>query len=270
VAGDLTSFYGPPPQAVARERPGFSGCIPPLTSVDTPFGIDVLISHLRYFEGGERFAKGTAMRQRRQVMRWVMNGGTAAANTILTGIPKAMKIPAAVMLAYYLTFLLLLFLVAAALITIGGDLIASLFGEPGKIVWVCPSAFFARLCANIPALLAVTVSIVTAAGYFRWFWESRLNIRLADKPELATARFVNIVHLIVSMVLLASVIVPAAWFEFAPLGWNAGPHLQMAAQWVQGLGWAEFILILSSALMATALIGHPLTNKCVFTPLHYK
>jgi hypothetical protein len=269
VAGDLTSFYGQPPQAVAQERPGFSGCIPPLTSVDTPFGIDVLISHLRYFKGGERFAKGTAMRQRREAMQWVMNGGTAVANTILTTIPKAMKIPGAVTLAYYLAFLFLLLLVAATLITIGGDLVTSLFGEPSNIVTMNLHVFFPLLCANIVALLAFVASIIAATGYFRWFWESRLNIRLADQPELATARFVNTVHLIVSIVSLAAVIAPTVWFEFAPLNWNAGPHLQMVAAWLQSLGGAELILLLSSTLTAIALIGHPLTNKCVFTPLHY-
>lgn len=270
VAGDLTSFYGPPPPALARERPGFSGFIPPLTSVDTPFGIDVLISHLRYFKGGERFAKGTAMKQRRQVMRWVMNGGTEAANSILTGMSRSMKIPGVLMLAYYLTFLFLLFIAAAAAITIGGDLVASLLGEPGEIIWLNPRVFLDRLCANIPTLLAVLVSIVSVAGYFRWIWESQLNIRLADKPEFATARFYNTVHLIVSIMLLVAVIVPASWFGFAPLGWNADPHLQMVARWFHGLDWPSFILLLSSALMVVALIGHPLTNKRVFMPLHYE
>ena len=274
VSGDLSTFYGPPPPAKTDEqkRPGFSGCIPPLVNIETPVGPDILISHLRYFEGGESFSNSIALRQRRAVLRWVMDGGNAAANQILDRIPPAPKILGLVMWAYYAAFLAGLLFAAASLITLGGDLLSSLFGEPGKMVWIGPRLFAAKVWGNLPALVAVSSTAIAGGGYIRWISESRLNISLADKPELEAARRINRIHLCVAILLPALVAGAILWLRFAPflwLGWGECPSLLVAGQWVRTLGWVNLWLMLSGALTTAGLIGHPLVNKCIFKPVHY-
>ncbi|MBY0283551.1 MAG: hypothetical protein K2W81_06265 [Sphingomonas sp.] len=178
VAGTLSAFARPiDPTA---QVPG--QYTPPLETVETVWGFDYLLAHIRYFTGTEGFDRSAGAKQRRRVVRWLIDPLDPANQPVeIKPYDKALKCVARWLHMYgaYLFILALFLLVTSGMVTAAGGLAKAVLG--GK------AASFASVCdfgwATLQAYGAVTVAAaatVLFAGLVRWVQESKLNRKLAE------------------------------------------------------------------------------------------
>jgi hypothetical protein len=182
VAGNVERFFNPRPG-----RPGFAGCIPPIHNVDAPFRPNFLISHLRYFDVGERFARRMAVSQRHGLMRWMMTRDAEQANHDVALVEQpGGRLREILVDVLYVGLLGLLAALAIGTVTLGGDLLRALFGR-SELTFIGWAAFAFRMLDNAVPVLATAATLLVMAGYLRWMKEVALNIRLAQADRLPLA-----------------------------------------------------------------------------------
>lgn len=184
VAGNLSAYARP--ASAADDGPW--RYLPRLETIETVWGFDYLLAHIRYFMGTEGFDKSAGAAQRRQVVRWLIAPTDSVGAPVdivpyrkrLTGIARFLH-----MYAAYLVILGIILVMTSAAVTAAGGLVKAVLG--GK------AASFASFIdfgwATLQALGAVTVAgsaTVLLAGLLRWWRESSLNRKLAD-AEVARA-----------------------------------------------------------------------------------
>jgi hypothetical protein len=252
VAGDVARFYG----VERQDRPTFTDFIPTPVDVDTPFGPDMLISHLRYFEPSETFSHGDAAEQRRTVMRWIMTKDPVSARMQLDTLKSATRVPGPALFLYYLFYIVTLFLASAALITLGGDLLSALFGDSTKLRYGNLCGFLARLADVFVQFGAVSSTLVMLSGYWRWASESRLNLKLSATPDLKNSAALNGIQLgfAIGSFALGTILGAVSWIR----GWSACLHV------------CGSLLTWSLAMIALAGVVQCWVNQWKFKPLRYR
>jgi len=184
VAGDVRRFFGPKP-----ERPGLEASIPKIVDVPAPLGIDFLLAHIRYFAPKERFGQSKVTKQRHALMRWLMTSQADLANgaieTLQEREPGRIEPRALLAGIGYLLLIILFGVLATVALTLGSDLVAALFGDAEHHHYDDATDFLRAARLNVPMVLTVAMSLIAAAGYFRWFRECWLNARLAAVDKSA-------------------------------------------------------------------------------------
>lgn len=184
VAGNLSAYAMPPDPAID----GPWRYLPRLETIETRWGFDYLLAHIRYFTGTEGFDKSAGAVQRRRVMRWLIAPESDSGRPVelepfagrLTGFARFLH-----MYAAYLVILGIILVLTSAAVTAAGGLIKAVLG--GKAASFASFADFAW--ATLQAVGGVTVAgsaTVLLAGLLRWWRESGLNRKLAD-AEVARA-----------------------------------------------------------------------------------
>jgi hypothetical protein len=163
VAGTLESF-----DAGAGAR--LANAVPVVENIRTPWTIWYGLSHIKYFDGVERYAKGNAPCQKRAVAQWLRGESV--------GIKDHKQSRFARFFLGQFAYLLLtgaLWLIATAFLVAAFGALVGLLGNNGFVFGEFISAWWAMLRPVLGAALA----IILLMGVYRWLRESLLNWRLA-------------------------------------------------------------------------------------------
>lgn len=173
--------------------------IPPVEDVRTPLGPDLVLAHIRYLAGYERYARGTRVVQSSLLMRWLLGDQPSFA-------PRPPSLPATAgriaALAFGYLFLVWLLWMAAVLAFTGLRAGAWAIGSDTSGPWceAVPRFLFAAAHGAGP-VLGTTLSIITLCGLWRWFRESRHNMLLAradceDDPGNLAAYWAKVIAMV--------------------------------------------------------------------------
>jgi hypothetical protein len=174
VAGTLNGF---------PNRPGelFHDAVPTVENIRTPWKPNYGLAHILYFAGVERFAPDCAALQKRQTMSWLMGlHPDKLTDNKGTTLQKVLGI----YLAYLVIVGVLLILTALAAVMAGG-LVSALFGGSSLKHFASPWGIATAAFATLKPLAALLLWVTLLSGQWRWFRESRLNLKLAAMDSLA-------------------------------------------------------------------------------------
>jgi hypothetical protein len=185
VAGVLDRFSN---KKATSKKPAslFADEIPTVTNIATPWSLAYVLAHIQYFKGVESFQDDTGTAQKRGVMKRLM----IRPDFPIAPVPRSWLAIQLEGWVAYLVLVLVLLLLAVAAVTFGGGLALGLFGATDLKKFSGLSAFLSSACANLAPVVAVILWAILLAGQWRWFAESNLNIKLAQKDAKADrARF---------------------------------------------------------------------------------
>ena len=170
VAGVLDRF---------SSKPGslFEHYLPKVENIPTPWTLSYGMAHILYFAGVESFQRdsdiGTG--QKRGVMKWLMGRhGKQIKRLTRSGLMNLLEGRVA-----YFCIVLLLLVITAIAVTLGGGLAAALFGGTELYKYSDPAAFLHDVWAVFWPMLAAILWAILLAGLWRWFRESSLNVKFA-------------------------------------------------------------------------------------------
>ncbi len=169
VAGDVDAFYGRGESLPFEDR-----YVPPVTNVHTPWGIDYLISHVRYFAGVEDFVQSFGAAQKRAVARWLLTDSQLQIESRSHGRPWAI-----ILLVSYLLIFGILVVIAIALVTLVGGIIAALLDGMSLMTFDSFGGFVAAWKVSATPVASVVLLVAMLAGYWRWLSETFLNRKLS-------------------------------------------------------------------------------------------
>lgn len=173
--------------------------IPPVEDVRTPLGPDLVLAHIRYLAGYERYARGTRVVQSSLLMRWLLGDQPSFAPPAPGRSADAYRIAA---LAFGYLFLVWLLWMAAVLVFTGLRAGSWAIGSSTSAPW-CEAVLRFLLAAAHGAgpVLGTALSMITLCGLWRWFRESRHNLLLAqadrdDDPGNLAAYWAKVIGMV--------------------------------------------------------------------------
>lgn len=259
VAGTLDRFG-----AVRIERNGartvlgmpFEGDVPVCETYRTPIWQPYLLAHLDYFRNTQSYAHGIGIRQRSQLVQWLI-GGNPGLRLDTLRLPAWFGKLAAALAVAILTVTLAAS--AIALVTIGGGLGKQwIFPVPGA--QPSASAFLATFVASIWPILALVAGAILFAGLLRWTtgaWYDWRTARHQNGHRADTDPGMTIERDWTPVVRLQAMQWLAAMFALllsvaACAGWSLGYLAPLPCPWfawhpVAGLFCLELLLVLVAA-----------------------
>lgn len=187
VAGTL-SAYARSADPTAHEPGQYT---PRLETIETVWGFDYLLAHIRYFMGTESFDASAGATMRRRVMRWLVDPLDDTKPVAIE--PYAHRLTGAArwlhMYGAYLIILAGFLLITSAMVTAAGGLAKAVLGGKAASFASVPAFFWATLQA-FGAVTAAASATVLFAGLLRWVQESKLNRKVAEgEAKHAVARY---------------------------------------------------------------------------------
>jgi hypothetical protein len=179
VAGMLCRYPAGPMQAM-------EGAIPQVKNIALPFRANYGLAHIRYFTGAERWVDTSLQRTKKSIVAWL--AGEPEPEAVAA---RPFRLRLAIVYIPYLLIIAALGLATAALVAVVAGLADTLFQWGSKTpVTATGSGFIDRLLHDIRQLfgetlvicglvLGVALAVIIGFGLWRWYSESRLNLRLA-------------------------------------------------------------------------------------------
>ncbi|MBC2776562.1 hypothetical protein [Parasphingopyxis marina] len=162
VSGKIDSFSDPVLERV----------LPALENYGTTHDALPGLSHIRYFRSRERSADTRRIRQRREIMHWLIDGPDAI---IGDDRPRAANARAA---AQFVLIIVALSLLTGAVAVFAGGAMAW-FGIVEAAAFSSLSEFWERFGQVWPPATGIAFALLALAGVSRWLREARLNAILA-------------------------------------------------------------------------------------------
>lgn len=178
VAGMLCRFPAEPGGRM-------EGAIPPVRNIALPFSPTYGLAHIRYFAAAERWVDTGLERVKKSIASWIAGGEEPAAAPALPLETRLLKV-----YLPYLLIIALVWLATSALAAVVLGLTKRLFDWSEADAQAGGESWFGRLrretgefigeTLSISGLiLDVALAIIIGFGLWRWYSESRLNLRLA-------------------------------------------------------------------------------------------
>ncbi|HEX8625772.1 MAG TPA: hypothetical protein VF782_11935 [Allosphingosinicella sp.] len=187
VAGMLCRFPAGPDERL-------EGAVPQVRNIAMPWRLNHGLAHIQYFAAAERWVESGLERTKRSVASWLAGGN----------VPPAAEAPSLwvrgliVYLPYFL-IIALVWLATSALIAVVLGLTKELFnwgsseagakaaGEPWSFgrLWREGCEFLGETLSISGLVLDAALAIIIGFGLWRWYSESRLNVRLAKADAAA-------------------------------------------------------------------------------------